>query len=77
MFVYGHNGSCAPDKGAESAISQHGAYTSSSISQIQARETDIQALSELTLALDKKVVLLFMFTMYILSIYLTFCKRYN
>ncbi|PWA34493.1 DNA binding protein [Artemisia annua] len=36
----------------------HGAYAPSSVSQIQARETDIRALSELTLALDKKEAIL-------------------
>lgn len=54
----GHNGSGAPDKAAESAILQHATYAPPSVSQIQARETDIRALSELTLALDKKEAIL-------------------
>ncbi|PWA60554.1 hypothetical protein CTI12_AA358410 [Artemisia annua] len=54
----GHNGSGAPDKAAENAISQPAAYAPPSVSQIQARETDIRVLSELTLALDKKEAIL-------------------
>ncbi|XP_071696866.1 protein ALWAYS EARLY 3-like isoform X2 [Rutidosis leptorrhynchoides] len=47
----GHNGS-APVKAAENDMSQR------SVSQIQSRETDIRALSELTRALDKKEAIL-------------------
>ncbi|KAI7750261.1 hypothetical protein M8C21_015970 [Ambrosia artemisiifolia] len=46
-----HNGSGTP------AFSQHAAYAPS-VSQIQSRETDIRALSELTRALDKKEAIL-------------------
>lgn len=55
----GHTGSSAPVKAADNVISQHAAYApSSSVSQIQARETDIRALAELTRALDKKEAIL-------------------
>ncbi|KAM0040478.1 putative transcription factor MYB/SANT family [Helianthus debilis subsp. tardiflorus] len=47
----GHNGSSAP------VVSQHAAYATQ-VSQIQSRESDIRALSELTRALDKKEAIL-------------------
>ncbi|XP_076921903.1 protein ALWAYS EARLY 3-like [Bidens hawaiensis] len=54
----GHNASGATVKAAaENVISQHGTYAPS-VSQVQARETDIQALAELTRALDKKEAIL-------------------
>lgn len=46
----------APVKAAENAISQHATFALPSVSQVQARETDIRALAELTRALDKKVM---------------------
>ncbi|KAJ9557042.1 hypothetical protein OSB04_011656 [Centaurea solstitialis] len=54
----GHNGSGAPAKAEENVISQHAPNAPSSASQIQAKETDIRALSELTRALDKKEAIL-------------------
>ncbi|KAI3752472.1 hypothetical protein L2E82_24505 [Cichorium intybus] len=54
----GYNGSGAPIKAGDNLISQHAAYPPTSASQIQARETDIHALSELTRALDKKEAIL-------------------
>lgn len=54
----GHNGSGAPIRAAENVMSQHAAYDPGSVSQIQSRETDIRALSDLTRALDKKEAIL-------------------
>lgn len=55
----GNNGSGAPAKAADNVISQHAPNAPPcSVSQIQAKETDIRALSELTRALDKKEAIL-------------------
>lgn len=54
----GHNGSGAPVKAADNIVSQYAAYSPPQVSQFQARETDIRALSELTRALDKKEAIL-------------------
>nr|XP_043621779.1 protein ALWAYS EARLY 3-like isoform X2 [Erigeron canadensis] len=55
----GHIGSGAPVRAAESFIAQHATYAPpGSVSQMQSRETDIRALSELTRALDKKEAIL-------------------
>ncbi|KAL8205923.1 hypothetical protein R6Q57_009474 [Mikania cordata] len=54
----GHNVSGAPIKAAENVISQHATYAPPAVSQVQARETDIRALAELTCALDKKEAIL-------------------
>ncbi|KVI11100.1 hypothetical protein Ccrd_010492 [Cynara cardunculus var. scolymus] len=57
--VLGHNGSGAPAKAEDNVISQHAPNAPPcSVSQIQAKETDIRALSELTRALDKKEAIL-------------------
>ncbi|KAK9054800.1 hypothetical protein SSX86_025879 [Deinandra increscens subsp. villosa] len=58
MNRLGHNISSGPVKAAENAISQHATYAPPSVSQVQARETDIRALAELTRALDKKEAIL-------------------
>ncbi|KAI3810539.1 hypothetical protein L1987_20156 [Smallanthus sonchifolius] len=54
----GHNMSAVPVKAAENVISQQATYAPPSVSQVQARETDIRALAELTRALDKKEAIL-------------------
>lgn len=49
---------------AENVISLHGTYAPP-VSQVQTRETDIRALAELTRALDKKVIYLFVNFIYL------------